>query len=125
MGQADVEVGHGGQGSTLRARSLLNRALVLFGERGMAESARRVRRRLHALSHHPGGPTRPSLPANLTEREAAVLKLVANGRSNRQIAHTLVLSEKTVTNHLTHIFNKTASENWAAATAFAFHHGLA
>ena len=64
-------------------------------------------------------------PANLTEREAEVLKLIASGKSTRQIAHTLVLSEKTVTNHLTHIFTKTASENRAAATAFAFHHGLA
>jgi len=125
LGQADVEVGQGGQGSTLRARSLLNRALVVFGELGMAESAHCVRRRLRALSHHPGDPASPSLPANLTEREAEVLKLVANGRSTRQIAHTLVLSEKTVTNHLTHIFTKTASENRAAATAFAFHHGLA
>jgi DNA-binding CsgD family transcriptional regulator len=123
--QADVEVGQGGGGSTLRAGSLLNRALVLFGELGMTESAHNVRRRLRALSHHQGDPTRPSLPANLTEREAAVLKLVAEGRSTRQIARTLVLSEKTVTNHLTHIFTKTASENRAAATAFAFHHGLA
>lgn len=125
LGQADVEVRRGGQGSTPRARSLLNRALVLFGELGMAESVHGVHRRLRALSHHPGNPTSPSLPANLTEREAAVLKLVASGKSTRQIAYTLVLSEKTVTNHLTHIFNKTASENRAAATAFAFRHGLA
>lgn len=125
LGQADVEVRRGGKGSTLRARSLLNRALVLFGELGMAESVHGVRRRLRALSHHSGDSTSPSLPANLTEREAVVLKLVASGKSNRQIAHTLVLSEKTVTNHLTHIFNKTASENRAAATAFAFRHGLA
>lgn len=124
LGQADVEVGQGGQGSTQRTRSLLNRALVMFEDLGMRESAHGVRRRLRALWHHPGDPTRPSLPAKLTEREAAILKLVASGKSTRQIAHTLVLSEKTVTNHLTHIFNKTASENRAAATAFAFHHGL-
>ena len=120
-----MEVGQGGQGSTLRARSLLNRALVVFGELGMTESVHCVRRRLRALSHHPGDPASLSLPANLTEREAEVLKLIASGKSTRQIAHTLVLSEKTVTNHLTHIFTKTASENRAAATAFAFHHGLA
>ena len=125
QGQADVQVGRGGQGSTQRARGLLNRALAMFEDLGMRESAHRVRRRLRTLSHHPGDSTRPSLPANLTEREAAVLKLVASGKSTRQIAHALVLSEKTVTNHLTHIFNKTASENRAAATAFAFHHGLA
>jgi DNA-binding NarL/FixJ family response regulator len=69
--------------------------------------------------------TDPSpLPANLTQREAEVLKLVAQGKSNRQIAHALGLTEKTVTNHLTHILHKTNCENRAAATAFAFRHGL-
>jgi DNA-binding NarL/FixJ family response regulator len=47
------------------------------------------------------------------------------GKSNRQIAQELGLSEKTVANHLTHIFNKTNSENRAAATAFAIRHRLA
>ena len=125
QGQADVEVGKGGQGYTQRARDLLNRALIVFEDLGMRESACGVRRQLRDLSHQPCDSTRPSLPANLTEREAAVLKLVASGKSTRQIAHALVLSEKTVTNHLTHIFNKTVSENRAAATAFAFRHGLA
>ena len=41
------------------------------------------------------------------------------------IAQTLGLSEKTVTNHLTHIFQKTDSENRTAATTFAIRHGLA
>jgi DNA-binding NarL/FixJ family response regulator len=54
----------------------------------------------------------------------AVLCLVAQGKSNGQIAQALRLSEKTVTNHLTHIFNKTACDNRAAATAFAIRHGL-
>lgn len=71
----------------------------------------------------------PSTPqkfsAHLTRREVAVLKLVACGKSNSQIARELTLSEKTIANHLTHIFNKTGSENRAAATAFAIHHGLA
>jgi DNA-binding NarL/FixJ family response regulator len=50
---------------------------------------------------------------------------VAEGKSNYQIAQKLNLSEKTVANHLTTIFYKTASENRAAATAFAIRHGLA
>ena len=54
-----------------------------------------------------------------------MLKLVVQGKSNRQIAQALSLSEKTVTNYLTHIFNKTTCENRAAATAFAIRHGLA
>jgi DNA-binding NarL/FixJ family response regulator len=53
-----------------------------------------------------------------------VLRLVAAGRSNRDIARELHLSENTVAKHLTSIFNKTASDNRAAAAAFALRHGL-
>jgi DNA-binding NarL/FixJ family response regulator len=53
-----------------------------------------------------------------------VLRLVTQGLTSAQIAQELNLSEKTVTNHLTRIFNKTSSENRAAATAFAIRHGL-
>jgi ATP/maltotriose-dependent transcriptional regulator MalT len=63
-------------------------------------------------------------PAGLTLREVEVLRLVALGMTNTRIAHELVVSEKTVATHLTHIFNKTNSENRAAATAFAIRHGL-
>jgi DNA-binding NarL/FixJ family response regulator len=63
-------------------------------------------------------------PAGLTAREVEVLRLVAKGLTNAEIAQTLVLSEKTVAHHLTHIFNKANVDNRAAATAFAFQHGL-
>ena len=66
----------------------------------------------------------PTYPAGLTAREVEVLCLVAKGLTNMQIAQELVLSEKTVATHLTHIFNKTNSENRAAAVAFAMRHGL-
>jgi ATP/maltotriose-dependent transcriptional regulator MalT len=62
--------------------------------------------------------------AGLTAREVEVLRLVAKGLTNSQIAQELVLSEKTVATHLTHIFNKTNSENRAAAVAFAMRYGL-
>jgi predicted ATPase/DNA-binding CsgD family transcriptional regulator len=70
-------------------------------------------------------PRPPAYSAGLTVREVEVLQLVAQGLTNIQIAQQLILSEKTVTNHLTHIFNKTTTENRAAATAFAIRHGLA
>lgn len=54
-------------------------------------------------------------PVGLTEREVQVLRLVAKGLTNSQIADELALSEKTIAHHLTHIFNKTASDNRAAA----------
>lgn len=66
-----------------------------------------------------------SFPAGLTAREVQVLRLVARGLTNSQIADELGLSEKTIAHHLTHIFNKTTSENRAAAVAFAFQHHLA
>ena len=53
-----------------------------------------------------------------------MLRLLARGLTNAKIAQELVLSEKTVATHLTHIFNKTNSENRAAAVAFAMRHGL-
>lgn len=65
-------------------------------------------------------PARASLPGGLTEREAGVLRLVASGQTNRQIAAELFLSEKTVARHLSNIFTKTGVSSRAAATAFAF-----
>lgn len=125
QGQAEVELARGDQTSFLRGRDHLNEACALFEELGMLASAQHVRRRLHSLSHSPSSLTPPVLPAHLTQREVEVLKLVTQGKSNRQIAHALCLTEKTVTNHLTHIFNKTDCENRAAAAAFALRHGLA
>ena len=66
----------------------------------------------------------PALPAGLTAREVEVLRLVAAGRSNRQIADELVISEHTVARHLQNMFTKLDVSSRAAATAFAFEHDL-
>ena len=66
-----------------------------------------------------------SYPAGLTRREVEVLGLVAKGLTNFEIAQELGISEKTIAHHLTHIFNKTTSENRASAAAYAIRHGLA
>ncbi len=65
-----------------------------------------------------------SLPGGLTAREVEVLRLVAAGRSNPQIAAELVLSEKTVARHLSNIFGKLDVGSRTAAAAFAFERGL-
>jgi DNA-binding NarL/FixJ family response regulator len=70
------------------------------------------------------GAGQASLPAGLTTREAEVLRLVATGRSNREIAAELVLSEHTVARHLNNIFAKLGVSSRTAATAFAFERDL-
>lgn len=60
----------------------------------------------------------------LSGRELEVLRLVATGRTNREIAATLVLSEHTVARHVQNIFRKLRVSSRSAATAFAFEHGL-
>jgi len=60
----------------------------------------------------------------LTSRELEVLRLVAKGRSNREIASALVISEHTVARHVQNIFTKLGVPSRTAAGAFAFEHGL-
>ncbi len=67
---------------------------------------------------------RPDLPAGLSQREVEVLRLVAAGMTNKQIAEQLHLSEKTVARHLSNIFTKIDVTSRSAATAFAFEHRL-
>jgi DNA-binding CsgD family transcriptional regulator len=60
----------------------------------------------------------------LTARERDVLALLADGKSNRVIAETLYLSERTVESHVTHILNKLDLDSRTAAAAFAIRSGL-
>jgi DNA-binding CsgD family transcriptional regulator len=64
-------------------------------------------------------------PSPLTPRELEVLRLVASGQGNRAIAAHLFLSEKTVARHVSNIFLKLGLSSRAAATRYAFEHGLA
>jgi HD-GYP domain-containing protein (c-di-GMP phosphodiesterase class II) len=67
---------------------------------------------------------RPEGPAGLTPREVEVLRLVARGLSNKQIAERLVISPKTVANHVEHIYAKIDASTRAMASLFATQHGL-
>jgi DNA-binding NarL/FixJ family response regulator len=64
-------------------------------------------------------------PSGLTGREVQVLELIAAGRTNRQIAESLFISERTVARHVSNIFTKLSVSSRSAATAYAFRHGLA
>jgi HD-GYP domain-containing protein (c-di-GMP phosphodiesterase class II) len=69
-------------------------------------------------------PRRHGGPAGLTPREIEVLRLLARGLSNKQIAAQLVISPKTVGNHVEHIYEKIDASTRTAAGLFAMQHGL-
>jgi DNA-binding CsgD family transcriptional regulator len=65
-----------------------------------------------------------SSPGPLTARQVEVLRAVATGKTNRAVAEQLCLSEKTVARHVSNIFTKLDIASRAAATAYAYEHGL-
>lgn len=65
------------------------------------------------------------LPADLTAREGEILKLIAAGLSNAEIAAALVVSAATVKTHVNHIFAKTGARDRAQAVRYAYEHGIA
>jgi DNA-binding NarL/FixJ family response regulator len=97
------------------ARAEYRAALHAFEELGAVPEAAAIR----ALLTKPGG-----LPDGLTGREAEVLRLVAAGKTNRDIAVELVISEHTVARHLQNLFAKIDVSSRAAATAYAYEHDL-
>jgi DNA-binding NarL/FixJ family response regulator len=74
----------------------------------------------------PGGPAPGgALPDGLTEREAEILRLIAQGLNNPEIAARLFVTTHTVKSHINRIFAKTGSRDRAAAIYYAHQHGLA
>jgi len=114
-----------------RAQAVVGRALRALGDEESATAELEgAARALAALGAKPAAheverllTSRP-LPGGLTAREAEVLRLVASGRSNPEIAAALFLSEKTVARHLSNIFGKLDVPSRTAAAAYAFDHGL-
>jgi len=72
-----------------------------------------------------GGPDGGPLPDGLTEREAEILSLIAQGLNNPEIAARLFVSTHTIKSHINRIFAKTASRDRAAAIRYAHQQGLA
>lgn len=71
-----------------------------------------------------GHRVRPSRPAGLTERQVEVLRLVAQGLSNKDIARQLVISARTAEHHVQDVYVKIGVSTRAAAALFAMEHGL-
>jgi DNA-binding NarL/FixJ family response regulator len=77
-------------------------------------------------AHPQDRPAHPQeLPDELTPREAEVLKLIAAGLSNTEIAETLVVSGATVKTHVNRIFYKIGARDRAQAVRYAYQHGIA
>ena len=72
-----------------------------------------------------GPPDAPAGTEELTPREAEVLRLIAGGQSNREIARALYVSEATVETHVNRIFAKTGARDRAQAVRYAYTHGYA
>jgi NarL family two-component system response regulator LiaR len=69
-------------------------------------------------------PRKPDAGALLTDREREVLRLLADGRSNKEIARTLVVSERTVKGHVSNILGKLGLQDRTQAALFAVRNGL-
>jgi DNA-binding CsgD family transcriptional regulator len=114
---------HAASGDTAAATALVDEVRAICTPLG----AKPVLARTDALAARLAATrtTAPAYPSGLSAREVEVLRLVAAGQTNRDIADALFLSEHTVRVHVRNILTKTNTDNRAAATAFALRHGIA
>ena len=118
-------VRHGRAGSAVEA---LDSALHIYSKTGATWDASRVRRRLRELGvrRRLVKAVRPTTGwPGLTDAEVAVVRLVAEGLTNRVVAERLFISPHTVSMHLRHVFTKLAINSRVELTRIAFQHGQA
>jgi DNA-binding CsgD family transcriptional regulator len=113
------------RGEAEGARRLGHQAVITARLLGIGRLAGRPVPGEHAGGEQQAAPVRaPSLPGGLSSREAEVLRLVAAGRSNREIGEALYISQNTAANHVRAILQKTGCANRAEASSYAVRHGL-
>ena len=100
------------------------RMLVLEGDSGVPYAGD-MEAAAAAVEAHVGESPVAGNPAGLSEREVEVLRLVAAGRSNREIGEALTISLNTVDRHVSNILTKIGASNRAEAASFAVRNGLA
>jgi DNA-binding CsgD family transcriptional regulator len=107
-------------GDRRNAAELFAAALARARELGMASLVERAERMLASRKR-----LAAQAPDGLTPREVEVLRLIAAGRSNKEISEALVLSLRTAARHVTNIYAKIGAHNRADAAAYAIRNGLA
>jgi predicted ATPase/class 3 adenylate cyclase/DNA-binding NarL/FixJ family response regulator len=110
-----------------QAMTLLEAALATARELGMRALEARLTARLSPLTPPPPATALPNQwasPDGLSQREVEVLRLMAAGKSNREIADALCISLNTVATHVRNILTKTGTANRTEAAAYALRHGL-
>jgi DNA-binding CsgD family transcriptional regulator len=105
-----------GRGDEEGRRLELDAARTLFTQLGAEPCLARVASQSDRATDRPPGP--------LSEREAQVLRLLAAGSTNREIAQALFISEKTVARHVSNIFDKLGVSSRTGAAAWAYQHNL-
>jgi len=91
-------------------------ARTLFNQLGAEPCLTQLDDQFDRARHRPAG--------SLSEREAQVLRLIAGGKTNREIGETLFISEKTVARHVSNIFDKLSVSSRTSAAAWAYQHNL-
>ncbi len=110
------------QGQTQEADTLLDEVQAICEPLGASPTLDRVallRDQIDKIAKKP-----PSYPAGLSPREVEVLTLVAEGMTDAEIAERLFVSRRTVTSHLTSIYNKIGIGSRAAAAVWAKDQGV-
>jgi DNA-binding CsgD family transcriptional regulator len=109
-----------GPGDRKKAYALLKEALEAAQEMGMKSLEERAQKLLESRKG-----LVPKYPDGLSRREVDVLRLIAAGSSNDQIAEQLFLSPRTVERHISNIYGKISARSRVEAAAYASSHGLA
>ena len=101
-----------------KAKELLEEGLSISGKLGMRPLKERITERIERLS------AKETYPDGLTKREVEVLRALAKGQTNQEIAVCLFISERTVAKHISNILFKTKTGNRTEAAQYAAQHGL-
>ena len=120
---ADTLLQRNNEGDRAKAMSLLDESLTISTELGMGPLMERVVALQERVESEPA--QAPTYPDGLTQREVEVLRLIALGMTDREIAEALIISARTVGTHVSNILNKIGAINRTEAASYATSHGLA